>query len=356
MPIFDQGYQHWQGQLSGHTWRWLTVTRQGIRAGLRSRGTRLLILLAWVPAVALAAVLVIWGLIEQKARIIMPLVQLLNLPEAVKAGPDQFRMTVWTLAYYYFFEIQIFFTMIIVLIVGPSLISQDLRFNALPLYFSRPLRRIDYFLGKLGVIAAIVALVAVAPALIAYLLGIAFSLDIKILKDTYRLVLASLAYGVLVTISAGTLMLAFSALTRNSRYVMALWLGFWLVTNVSSWTVGGILQVEYEMQRRQRWMDERAAERRREKLPEVEIKPPPDWYRMLSYTNNLNALCHVMLDTDTAWNHVASFLSPRDREEMKNQFGGPRYPWLWSAGLLFALSLLSAWFLSFRVKSLDRLR
>ena len=31
MPIFDQGYQHWQGKLSGHAWRWLSITRQGVR-------------------------------------------------------------------------------------------------------------------------------------------------------------------------------------------------------------------------------------------------------------------------------------------------------------------------------------
>ncbi len=30
--------------------------------------------------------------------------------------------------------------MLLVLMVGPDLISQDLRFNAIPLYFARPLR------------------------------------------------------------------------------------------------------------------------------------------------------------------------------------------------------------------------
>ena len=61
MPIFDQGYQHWTGTLSGHAWRWLAVTRQGVRAGLQSRWVRLLLLMAWIPAVGLAAVLIVWG-------------------------------------------------------------------------------------------------------------------------------------------------------------------------------------------------------------------------------------------------------------------------------------------------------
>jgi len=45
MPIFDQGYQHWQGTLAGHRWRWLAVTRHGVRAQLQNRFVRLLLLL-----------------------------------------------------------------------------------------------------------------------------------------------------------------------------------------------------------------------------------------------------------------------------------------------------------------------
>ena len=40
MPIFDQGYQHWSGELSGHTWRWLAITRHGVRVALSNRWIR----------------------------------------------------------------------------------------------------------------------------------------------------------------------------------------------------------------------------------------------------------------------------------------------------------------------------
>src|SRR5262249_43306407 len=50
MPIFDQGYQHWQGTLSSHAWRWLTVTRHGVRGQLQNRWTRLIMLFAWGAA------------------------------------------------------------------------------------------------------------------------------------------------------------------------------------------------------------------------------------------------------------------------------------------------------------------
>src|SRR5437588_861260 len=88
------------------------------------------------------------------------------------------------------------------MIVGPGLISRDLRFNALPLYFSRPLRRVDYFLGKLGVIGFFLAATVVVPAVGAYLLGLAFSLDLGVVRDTHHLLWAGILYGLAVTVSA----------------------------------------------------------------------------------------------------------------------------------------------------------
>ena len=77
---------------------------------------------------------------------------------------------VWTIAYSFFFKAQVASSLFLVLVVGPNLVSRDLRFNALPLYFSRPLRRFDYFLGKLGVIGYFLAAIAIVPAAAAYLL------------------------------------------------------------------------------------------------------------------------------------------------------------------------------------------
>ena len=40
MPIFDQGYQHWQGTLSGHAWRWLAISRHGIAMQWKGKGVK----------------------------------------------------------------------------------------------------------------------------------------------------------------------------------------------------------------------------------------------------------------------------------------------------------------------------
>ncbi len=236
MPIFDQGYQHWKGPLSGHAWRWFAVARQGVRAQLRSWIVRLMLLAAWTPALALVAVLALWGLLEQRVESVLRLLGQI-LPGPVVAEPQVYRSAVWTVAYGYFFKMELLGAALLVMVVGPNLISRDLRFNALPLYFSRPLRRFDYFVGKLGVIAFFLAATLLVPAVAAYILGVAFSLDLGVIRDTYRLLWGSVLYSAVIILSAGTLMLALSALSRRTIYVGLAWVGLWLISSL----VGSIL-------------------------------------------------------------------------------------------------------------------
>lgn len=361
MPIFDQGYQHWSGQLSGHAWRWLAVTRHGVRVAMANRLLRVLLLLAWMPAASLAAALCIWGLLEQKSSAIASLLPLLDfIDPAILADPRKYRVEIWTICYHYFLSIELYASMVMIVLVGPNLISQDLRYNALPLYLSRPLRRIDYFLGKLGVIVTVLSLVTVLPSVFAYILGLLFSLDRSIVGDTFGLLLSSVAFGLVVCVSSGMVILALSSLSRNSRYVALLWLGLWLVGGA----VSSVLHtIDY---------DERArATRRQEVHPDGYVVYAHDeparraqekkdassnWRPLVSYTSNLARIQEELLGTNAAWERLASVLPEFARDRFVRDFLEPSYPWQWSAGVLFGLFGLSACILHRRVKSLDRLK
>jgi ABC-2 type transport system permease protein len=238
--------------------------------------------------------------------------------------------------------------MILVLLVGPGLISKDLRFNAIPLYFSKPLRRFDYFVGKLGVIAVYVGAVAISPALIAYVLGIAFSLDLSVVKDTIRILAASVAYGLVIVFSVGTLMLALSSLSRKSRYFGAMWLGLWLISSAVSAALTNALS--------------------------------SDWCPLISYTGNLEHIGATLLDQRSAVDQLtaesnqtgptpppmappqrppgpsANVSRSRQRQTAGAQLTEPNPPWYWSAAVLAGLFGLSLCILTSRVKSLDRLK
>jgi ABC-2 type transport system permease protein len=428
MPIFDQGYQHWQGELSGHGWRWLAVARHGVRAQLQNRFVRLLLFFAWMPALALVAFLTLWGLLEQQAESVITFLQRLLPPEMV-AQPRDYRTAVWTIAYTYFFKVELFCSLVLVMIVGPNLVSRDLRFNALPLYLSRPVRRIDYFLGKLGVIGFFLAAIVIVPAIGAYALGVAFSLDLGVIRDTHHLLWGGILYGVVITFASGTLMLALSALSRRSIYVGIAWAGLIFLSHMLSSALRGIND---DIERRQivrddiaEWVKDHPAPKGTEMSGPYPMGPWPnprrnvkgerepeltreekarerwfegwrkafdeanakaeaaraarsytDWRPMLSFANNLDRLGDFLLDADGAWELIGRTI------ERPRQLMGPfakgrnvpistagsindrrlaermvwQFPWYWSAAVLGGVCLLSAFVLSRRVKSLDRLK
>jgi ABC-2 type transport system permease protein len=350
---------------------------------MKNRLLRIALLIAWLPAVVLAFFLCVWGLLEQKSDLVQPLVPFLSgiLGQEIVDDPKAFRVEVWTLAYDYFLLTELRLSMIVILLVGPGLISRDLRFNALPLYFSRPLRRIDYFAGKLGVVVAFLGLVLVVPSVIAYVLGLLFSLDWTIVRDTFPLLLASVGYGAVMSVSAGLLILALSSLSRNSRYVGLFWLAVWFVSSI----VGTVLETVNEEQRmnhayrraaeaehaarvaaqtktpeeRQRQaMEQQAAQRRiwTDIAREQREAARSDWRPLFSYTANVSRIGRHWLGADASWEKLAETVPADERDRYLLESMGPQYPWYWSAGVLAVLLGLSACTLNFRVKSLDRLK
>ncbi len=371
MPIFEQGYQHWNGKLASQAWRWWAITRHGVLMQFRSKLTRAVLVLCVGPAFAFAAFMILWSLFEQGNAYIKPLMGFI-LPKELLDVPHEYRLAVWTLAYHFFFYIQYFLLMLLVLLVGPHLISKDLRFNALPLYLSRPIRRWEYFLGKLGVIGFFVLMVTAVPAVLAWILGVLFSLKLSIVVEVLPLLWGSILVSLVIAVSYGLLMLALSSLSRNSRYVSMMWFGFWMLSK----SLFLMLFISSGFQ---------------------------EWANLANFTKNVQRIQEAVMNTEGAWKKIDAgykiaqdamkkagadkldnFLpgqtnrrrgpmSPERIEASDGRIGvsvfsenGTRYvrssdirslyPWWWSALTLSGLGVLSLCILLYRVKSLDRLR
>jgi ABC-2 type transport system permease protein len=121
---------------------------------------------------------------------------------------------------------------------APEMLSRDLRFHVLPLYFSRPLRRDDYALAKLAaMVTALLAFIGI-PLLILYA-GIAFtqvSGPGELWTETRALIpaLANAAVHALVLAAAA---LAISAFTPRRAYATGAVVGLYVVSQA----VAGIL-------------------------------------------------------------------------------------------------------------------
>lgn len=119
---------------------------------------------------------------------------------------------------------------VFVAIVGPELVSRDLRNNMLALYFSRPIDRSDYALAKLAALATAVFVLFAGPLLI-MLLGMGFNTSggASGVFDELGLFLAGLAAAAIHAVVFATIALPLASLTGRRMFGTGLIIGVFLV-------------------------------------------------------------------------------------------------------------------------------
>ena len=138
-PIHDQSYRHYSGSKAPPGRSWTVIAWAGIKNMVRKRTFLGLLIFAWFPFIVRAVQLYISANFAQAA---------LFAPTA-----ETFRQ---------FLEQQDFFVFIVTIYVGAGLIANDRRANALQIYLSKPLTRVDYVVGKLATL--LIFLIAVTLA------------------------------------------------------------------------------------------------------------------------------------------------------------------------------------------------
>jgi len=93
-----------------------------------------------------------------------------NLQFAQRLFPRLQIRSVDTWFFYYFCTVQGAFAYLLAALVGPGLVSPDLANGAMPLYFCRPFSRVQYVMGKMGVLLSLLALMTWIPGLLLFLI------------------------------------------------------------------------------------------------------------------------------------------------------------------------------------------
>lgn len=122
-----------------------------------------------------------------------------------------------------FLRVQTFFAVLLTVWAGTGLVADDFRTGALLVYFSRPLTRADYVIGKLGVLVALDVAILAGPALALWALAYAFRASA--LAGNLVLPVAILVQSVLVAFVLSVLALAAGAITRSGTVGAALLVG-----------------------------------------------------------------------------------------------------------------------------------
>lgn len=202
MPIHDQGYRRYPGTRVPPGRAWAVIATTGIRTLLAKRAFIGLLLLAWVPFVIRA----------------VQIYAAANVPRADFLAPDaqMFRQFIGQQEVFLFF---------ITVYAGTGLIAGDRRANALPLYLSRPLTRIEYIFGKFAVLLTMLLLVTWLPAILLLVIQVTFAGSLTFVTQNLFLLPAITIYSLIQATTIGLAMLALSSLSKSSRYVGVLYAG-----------------------------------------------------------------------------------------------------------------------------------
>ena len=239
MPIHDLGYRAWQGRLMPEASRFWVIAQTGIRLAGKNRWLRRLLLLAWVPALYLGVAVFLFeqALANQSymrvaLEFVGPFPGTEVVRQAMQAGdPAVARHTAWTWLLLMFFRYpQGLLMALVVGLIAPPLVAKDVQSRAFLLYFSRPLTRVEYILGKLVVVWAYVMMITTLPALSLYVVGVLLSPpDTAVIASTWDLPLRILGASVVLMIPTAALALAFSSLTSRTFYAGFAWFAVWLL-------------------------------------------------------------------------------------------------------------------------------
>ncbi|MFM8379042.1 MAG: ABC transporter permease [Planctomycetia bacterium] len=252
MPLHDVGYRPWQGRLLPPWAAIGVIAATGIRLAWKSRWLRRAMLLAWSPALFFAASFFAFEQAVEEGRLTSlaeragrggnldgvgilgtVLADTLGRTAAVPGMTELERIVatrrlVWTRLLLAFMRApQAVLLAVVIGLVAPALISGDLRAKAWLVYFTRPVGRAEYILGKLVTLGAIVAVITVLPALALWLAGVLVSPSILVAAETWDLPLRAIAASVVLAVPTVLLALAFSSLTAESRIASFAWFATW---------------------------------------------------------------------------------------------------------------------------------
>lgn len=207
MPIHDQSYRRYGGPRESAERGWLVIARTGIAQYARRR-----------PMIGL--------LFFASGQLIYQLIAFYF--------SDTFSQTLGTAAALFgpsaekfrgFLEHQNFFVFLIAIYVGSGLIAQDRRANALQIYLSKPLTRIDYVAGKMTILATFLLLVTWVPAMLLLFGQIVLSGSFAFARANLILFPAITLFSFVLVFVVCCAVLALSSLTTSTRYVAVMFAG-----------------------------------------------------------------------------------------------------------------------------------
>ena len=153
MAVYEQTYKRYAGPLTPEWSRFLIIPRHALRGVFNSKLFTAFFAICFIP------LLVELIMIYLRHNVGVLTAFNVNIRELVPVDASFFQT---------FVNVQNSFAFLLALLIGPPLVSRDLRNNALPLYLCRPFSRTEYVIGKMSVVLILLSLVTWVPQLLLF--------------------------------------------------------------------------------------------------------------------------------------------------------------------------------------------
>src|SRR2546423_4661414 len=154
MAVYEQTYKRYTGRLTPEWSRFLIIPRHAYRAVFNSKLFTAFFVICFIPLLVEAVLIYLHHNVTALA------VMKINARDLFPVDASFFQT---------FVNIQGGFAFFVALLLGPPLVSRDLRNNALPLYLCRPFSRTEYVMGKMSVILILLSGITWIPQLLLFL-------------------------------------------------------------------------------------------------------------------------------------------------------------------------------------------
>lgn len=247
MAIFQKVYETYKGGYTSINHRTLVICRYGLEEAFKVKWFLPFFVLCFIPPLIIMCIIYL--------RYNLHVIDTLQIPIERLVSIDTVFFIRWL-------QIpQLSIVLLMVMIVGPAVLSPDMRNNALPLYFSRPISKAHYLLGKFFVLLALCSVVTWVPGLLLVLFQTYLSED-GWLANNWGSFVGAFFVPVLWTVCLSMLSFAITALIKVKLTARLTFFGLFFVgfafSNVMfvlfhSWT-GGLFNLFIPMDTITKWL------------------------------------------------------------------------------------------------------
>ncbi len=154
MAVYEHTYKRYTGALTPDWSRFLIIPRHAFRDVFKSKLFTAFFAICFIPLLVEAVLIYLHHNVNALA------LMRVNVRELLPINAEFFQ---------FFVNLQGGFALFVALLVGPPLVSRDLRNNALPLYLCRPFSRAEYVAGKMSVLLILLSAMTWIPQLLLFL-------------------------------------------------------------------------------------------------------------------------------------------------------------------------------------------